>query len=284
VTRRLYTTSQDASTPEHGSILPSRAYLKDNLGPTPPSLPPPKWKLCFVIYLGVIMNIFLWSYSGVPLVMATAGLPIGFNLFVSLAISVPILSYAFFPLVMSIPLVSRWLRAPRPERMSAIQKLLDQGLPMFAPKLTPGPSKETVAHFKKLECRLEATRRIQHQISSDLERLRTQLNLERGSHSTSPTIVRSPQDTVRNKVTEGIQRRSIAASDSMKRSKSTPSLANLSLGSDPLPRPNGANGDEEIKEGDHGPITVAVAHWVKWEHILDFDLWTEEITSAMATY
>lgn len=74
----------------------------------------------------------------------------------------------------------------------------------------------------------------------------------------------------------------------MKRSKSTPNLTTgLSLGSESLHQRQYGNDNDaelEIREGDHGPITVAVAHWVKWEHVLDFELWTEAITSAMATY
>jgi antibiotic biosynthesis monooxygenase (ABM) superfamily enzyme len=276
VTRRLDTTSHDpVVTPDMQSqSLPLRAYLKDRLGAAPPSPPPPsKWKLSVIIFLGVMMNIYLWSYSGVPLMMTAAGLPNGFNLFVSLVISVPILSYSIFPLVMSIPIVSRWLQAPRPEKMNSLQKLLNEGLLMFAPRGSPGPSKETVAHFKKMECRLEATRRVQHQLSNEIERMKSQMNISQGKRPSSDAGDELHEST-RHQVVEGIQR-SLSLRDTMVKSKSTSNLSGL--GNAPLH----LNRDD-IKERDHGPITVAVAHWVKWEHILDFELWTEEITSAMA--
>jgi antibiotic biosynthesis monooxygenase (ABM) superfamily enzyme len=289
VTHRLDTTSQDPALPERmqrqqSHSLPLRAYLNEPLGvaATSPSLPPSKWKLSVIIFLGVMMNIYLWSYSGLPVRMAAAGLPGGFNLFVSLAISVPILSYSVFPLVMSIPLVAHWLQSPRPEKMTSLQKLLDQGLQMFASKGTPGPSKETVAHFKKMECRLEATRRVQHQLSSEIERMKSQMHLSQGHQqrrgSSSSTLSKDAEElheSTRHQVAEGIER-SLALRGAMKKSKSTSHLQ--TLGNAPSPHFNG----DEIKEGNHGPITVAVAHWVKWEHILDFELWTEDITSAMA--
>lgn len=273
VTRRLDTTSQDQVVMQsHGH--PLRAYLKDPLGATSSSPPPSKWKLSVIIYLGVMMNIYLWSYTGIPVMMATAGLPKGFTLFVSLAISVPILSYSVFPLVMSIPIISRWLRAPRPEKMTSIQRLLNDGLMMFAQKGTPGTSKETIAHFKKMECRLEATRRVQHQLSNEIERMKSQMSFSLGEKSSMSKAGEDLHESTRHQVVRGIQR-SLSQRGTMVKSKSTSNIA--SLESAPL----NLNRDD-IKDGDHGPITVAVAHWVKWEHILDFELWTEEITSAMA--
>jgi antibiotic biosynthesis monooxygenase (ABM) superfamily enzyme len=282
VTRRLDTTSADqiGGSGSH----PSKAFLKDTLGTLPPPLPPPKWKLCIIIYVGVIINIYLWAYTGIPTVMATAGLPSGFNLFVSLAISVPILSYAFFPLVMSIPIVCRWLCAPRPPNMSSVQKLLDQGLLMFAAKMAPGPSKETVIHFKKLECRLEATRRLQHHLTSEIDSLKEQLRVVRGSgggvgvgvggEGSNSDLVKTVEmkDTVRNKVAEGIRSR---GSGVVIKSKPVPAFTDLESGLS-------SDQTEVVNVNDLGPLTVAVAHWVRWEHILDFELWSEDITVEMA--
>jgi antibiotic biosynthesis monooxygenase (ABM) superfamily enzyme len=285
VTRRLDTTSADQAS--GGGAGPSKAFLKDTLGAVPPPLPPPKWKLCIIIYIGVVANIYLWAYTGIPAVMAMAGMPLGFNLFVALGISVPILSFAFFPLVMSIPIVSRWLRAPRPPHMSSFHKLLDHGLLMFAAKMTPGPSKEVVIHFKKLECRLEATRRIQHHLTNEIDTLKEQLRLtgvrtvstEGGEGGGGHLSAVEVNDTVRNKITEGILSR---GNSSMKKSKSAPNFVDLESG--------GGGGDgggdsaqtEKIHENEHGPLTVAVAHWVRWEYILDFELWTEEMAAEMA--
>lgn len=104
----------------------SRIALQNNVIAPPAVLPPPKWKLSILIAFCVYVNVAATIISGQGDVMAAAKIPVGASTMFVLMQVVFVLTYAMLPLVMSIPIVTQWLRAPRTplDKMLPIQRVL----------------------------------------------------------------------------------------------------------------------------------------------------------------
>jgi len=274
---------------------PTRVSLHECMTDIPRPLPPPKWKLCIVIYIGVCLSSMGIVFSGLPDHMLSIGLPVGFVILVTLCLSVPMLSYSFFPLLFSVPFVDAWVRKPRsvpPDEMSPLHSLLDQGLMMFSSHLRPTVSREVSGVISKIEGRLTGLRRINHDLSCEIVSLRRRIrNLERCSGDNavveSYNEVQNMDHTYECGVQTGDTKDTGSAAGVVDvlhdriREKAQETLAGDSLGTESTAYPMSGSIDEE----DFGaPLTMAVTHWVKWEHHLDFEKWTAEMTDEMSRH
>ena len=102
----------------------------DSLKSAPKAMPPPKYKLFFVIWSCVFIANLANAFAGDKYAMMRAGIPFSAATFIELCHCMPVIIYALAPLIMSFQLVARWMKAKRcaPEDMSPLHRLLDQGL------------------------------------------------------------------------------------------------------------------------------------------------------------
>ena len=152
-----------------GSV--QRIELQDLCSIIPRPLPPPKWKLTILIYLGVLACVVNSSFGGSLAAMAAAGFPTGLIILIDVMQSVPVMVYALMPIVISMPVVNSWLRAPRcpPEQMSPLHSLLDQGLQIFAERKDAVPP-ALLQRVDRLEGRVNRLRRANYNLTIELEK------------------------------------------------------------------------------------------------------------------
>jgi antibiotic biosynthesis monooxygenase (ABM) superfamily enzyme len=283
----------------------SRIRLHDSLAFIPRPYPPAKWKLTIIIFVGVCIGNLLLSYSGFELLLITHQLPTGFRIFVALCITVPILSYCFFPMVMRFKPVAMWLRNPRGnvQDMSPIQALLVQGLLMFASNMTPVLPRDLAANIDQIEGKLMGLRRTNFVLSTEVKMLRHRLNLlerERGrSRAGSGSI--SPAPSLDEGYSEwgdakelleeldgggegasgsGHVQEDVVGSKILKRygDHDPDHLATDSSDGGGLAASYGHD-----KPSSHGmPLTMAVTNWVKWECVPEFEVWSKRMAKEMS--
>jgi hypothetical protein len=192
--------------------------------------------------------------------MAANKIPKGVIIFLSLIHVVSVLGYAGFPVVMSIPVIDRWLKRPRQDvsSMSPLHALLDQGLKMFSIKMAP-PSvpKELLTRISRLEARVDTLRSLNHNLSTEL----TYLSEKMGESRKDITS------------TEELELRSISESE-IKTMKSNPGGLLKAISKHFSQK----NLDSSAESGH---LTLVVRHFVKWECALDFENWTNEIEAEM---
>lgn len=241
---------------ENGGMeaIKTKFHLQDAMQFLPRPQPPPKWKLFIIIYVNVIFCILIEQIGGSTAKMIASGVPIGLAIFFAQFHSVPFMSYVTMPLCLSIPWVSYWLRLPRPrvEDLHPVLAVLEQGLQMFALQPT---DVQLQARVRKLEERLDRLRSINndlnHRVESLSERTTSIPHLQRAK---SQAIVR--HDAVDKALTA--------------RKDSPPSST----------KSDGINPSQPLFTSS-GPLTMVVRHYIKWEHVLDFNIWCDRIDEEM---
>ena len=160
--------------------------------------PPPKWKLCLIIWLGVYLAVLLGNFSGLGEKMLANRFPLYMVILLSLLHSVTVLSFTFFPLFMSIPPIAKWLKAPRPlpEDLGNLMWFLDQGFDLFSEELTTDIG-ELLCRVQKLEGRLDKLKLINFDLSEEVLALkakkisgfRAEHDIEEGPENPPPKTI-----------------------------------------------------------------------------------------------
>jgi antibiotic biosynthesis monooxygenase (ABM) superfamily enzyme len=235
----------------HHSRVSNRIHLQNSLMKIPKPLPPPKWKLTIILIVSIYALVVAFIFSGQFDIYLEAGLPKSFIYFFFVTQLVIVNVYALAPLVMEIPFVDKWLRyqRPNPETMNPFLAALDQGLKIFAVKVSPPPHPELVRRIDALERKLDRLREVEYNLKLSLQK----------SHSLSPHSdfehedPRSPVHALRS------IEASLEKFTSRKRSNSEMKLSNR----------------------HKHKITMAVRHYVKWEYLLEFEDWINHMEAEM---
>jgi antibiotic biosynthesis monooxygenase (ABM) superfamily enzyme len=239
----------------------NRIALQNSALKIPTARPPPKWKLTLVVVCTVYVVVAAFVYSGQGDVMLTAGLPRGLIALVFVIQVVTLNVYALAPCVMEIPLVDRWLKAKRPpaDSMHPIQAVLDQGLKMFALKIQPPPPAEILSRLDKIEAKLEKLRDFNFSLKEHVR------PLTETRDDSSLSIIDHIDLTLSQLEGQRTRLRKMSIGNSF----DDQYVSHVSLpGSSP-------------PVADHKRITMAVRHYVKWECIPDFEVFSSEIEKEM---
>lgn len=125
--REIGVTFLDRSSTQH-------AVAKVDLSSAWSNGPPPKWKISIIIEAWVFVAVSFHAYAGTSAAVAeTLGGTAGFTLLISLALVVPLLSYAALPLTLSVASIKRWANR-RAENPSDAVAVLEDGLLLFTPE------------------------------------------------------------------------------------------------------------------------------------------------------
>jgi antibiotic biosynthesis monooxygenase (ABM) superfamily enzyme len=233
-----------------------RITLHNCLNRVPKALPPPKWKLAVLITGAVYSTLLVINVSGSVDVMLSADMPLGLVLFLSICHSVVMLVYAGLPLLMSIPFINKWLRSKRrcePSQMHPLLAMLDQGLQVFSIKLQPREVPQSILDkISKLEVRVDK-----------LLSMNTSLQAE--VHSLHPPAEHSDAAGTDTDTEPGIDETQITHV---------------------VPMANFIESYHEARSKNNSsdlsaPLTMAVRHYVKWEHQINFENWTKDMDTEM---
>ena len=236
--------------------LTNRITLQNSLVKIPKPIPPPKWKLTLTLIISIYVIVVSYVYSGQFEVLHKHQFPKSFIYFIFVSQLVIINVYALAPLIMELPFVDAWLRMKRadPATMHPIHAVLDQGLKMFAVKISPPPHPDIIRRFDILERKIEKLREVEHNIKVALQNSPYDLESIQTNEEESEPLIKSltnlePSLTRAKQITE--RRRS---------------------------------NSDIFATKDHPPkhkITMAVRHYVKWERVLEFEDWTNEMETEM---
>jgi antibiotic biosynthesis monooxygenase (ABM) superfamily enzyme len=206
---------------------------------------PPKWKLTLVVMMTIYVIVVAYVYSGQATAMLMAGLPKGFVVFIYVCELVLINVFALSRIVTEIPWIDMWLRMPRAdvENMHQIHAVLDQGLMIFALKVAQPISPEMLQWMDKIEGKVTSLRRVEHELREQIARL------------------------------ENIHTQGDADFNAVKGR----GLSEINSALDHYADKSGfAYQGEQPKR-----ISMAVRHFVKWEYVLEFESWTDDIENEM---
>jgi antibiotic biosynthesis monooxygenase (ABM) superfamily enzyme len=234
----------------------SRITLQNSLVKIPKPMPPPKWKLTIVLIVSIYVLVVSYVSSGQSEVLFQAGLPRSFIYFIFVAQLVIVNVYALAPLVMEIPFVDAWLRMRRsdPESMHPIHAVLDQGLKMFAVKISPPPHPDLLRRLDTLERKIEKLREVEHNLKLSIQ--------SSNSPELQPLIANAQEfhiSSIRN-IESSVEH--IKRTEYRRRSNSDIMI--------PSNTPN------------KHKISMAVRHYVKWECVLEFEDWTNKMEAEMS--
>ena len=238
----------------------TRISLHTSIQKVPTALPPPKWKLALIITGAVYVALVVGGLSGSVDAMLAADMPLGLVLFVSICHSVAMLSYAGLPLVMSIPVVNKWLRLKRrckPAEMHPLHLMLDQGLEIFSIKTKPREvPPEVLDKISKLEARVDKL-------------LGMNTNLQARVNSLAP-----PADSI-----------DAAAQDEAENNEALIMDLHINNVVKTMESHNALQReqrqDKEQSNPREGPLTMACKHYVKWEYQQDFEDWSKDMDAEM---
>ena len=244
---------------------PNRISLHDGMQLVPKPRPPPKWKLfllalsgAYITNLGTIFNSFAPR-------MLTKGFPIGLVIFLDLALVVTFLTFVYFPVVQSLPIIDKWMRrGGQVGEMSPCVSVLDQGLQMFA-----APMHGTIVDSLKVRV---------DKLEQHVDALRNAIFSPSGGETTSSPSSVSRTSAPPNQLGQ-------AWVDPLVQQLKARQAASQNAGTDE---------ESYVLVEDGGPteqrassdqlLTLSVAHWVKWEHVANFRKWTEKMTREMARH
>lgn len=233
----------------------------------PTALPPPKWKLAVIITGAVYSALLIVGLSGTFEALLAADIPLGLALFLSICHTVIFLSYAGLPLIMSIPVVDTWLRRKRrckPSQMHPLHAVLDQGLQIFSLRQrAPGVPSDVLRTIDKLEERVDKLLGM----NKDLQTQMAALIPPSGNHSEGGAGAydgsKSKQEQ-EQEYSKGFLD-DIYVNDVVKM-----------VGSIEESQSSGVS-----TSGRASPLTMAVRHYVKWEHQMDFEKWSVDMDAEM---
>jgi antibiotic biosynthesis monooxygenase (ABM) superfamily enzyme len=254
-----YGGQEDEGNSTNHPIASNRINLQNSLVKIPKPLPPPKWKLTLILILSISIVVVSYVFSGQSDVYVAHHLPLPFIYFIFVCQLVIINVYALAPLVMEIPWLDKWLRAPRPdpETMHPLHATLDQGFKIFAVKMSPPPHPDLVHRLDSLERKIEKLREVEYNLKIALQHSHPSVfpsspssSLEDGPFSSSSS---SPIHSIRSVET------TLARVLNRRRS----------------------NSDLKVMNRHKHKITMAVRHYVKWECVLEFQDWSKKMEAEM---
>ena len=137
-------------------------------------LPPPKWKLFFIIDVGALAAVIATAYARESGKMLSHGFPRASITFFTLCHVVFVIAYVVSPILLSVSFISNWLkRRSRLEDMYPFHRLLDQGLEIFTAPMKEGPPKELLQRLERLEGEVNKLRRVNYELSKELKRVKS---------------------------------------------------------------------------------------------------------------
>lgn len=211
----------------------------------PKPRPPPKWKLTLLLILSIYIIVVVYICSGQSAAMLEAGLPKGFTVFVFVTQLVLINVFAWSRIVTEIKWIDKWLRMERSdiEHMNPVHAALDQGLMIFASKSAQAIHPELAQWMVKMEGKMTKLRKVEFELKEAIEKLEE----TRGKHQ-HHVITDSPHVSKIDNAFSNIEGKSVFAYQNSE-----------------LPK----------------RISMAVRHFVKWEFVNEFEVWTDEIEKEM---
>jgi antibiotic biosynthesis monooxygenase (ABM) superfamily enzyme len=235
----------------HHSRVSNRIHLQNSLMKIPKPLPPPKWKLTLILIVSIYALVVAFIFSGQFDIYLEAGLPKSFIYFFFVTQLVTLNVYALAPLVMELPFVDKWLRAERPNlaTMNPLLAALDQGLKIFAVKVSPPPHPELVRRIDALERKLDRLREVEYNLKQALQK----------SHSPSPNTF-SPNFDEESPVH---------------------ALRSIEASVEKITTRRRSNSEMKLSNRHKHKITMAVRHYVKWEYLLEFEDWINQMEAEM---
>lgn len=219
-------------------------------------LPPPKWKMILVIYVTLMTALLVLEYSGLAVIMLEAGIPSFLVTFINLIHSVFILSYSITSIFMSIPLVDKWVKAPRDiATMWPIFRIIDSGFQIFSVDSGSSLFEDAKAKINKVEEKLDSLRKVNFELRQEIKQIRNRLSLLEPNlnviYETEENTPLVKQDSVR---------------DLFSRRNSEKTL-----------------GSPKVVQDD-ASVTVAVVNVIKWEYRLEYESWAQEMNEAMSQF
>lgn len=284
--------------------------------------PPPKWKLFLIIWIGVYLAVLLSNFSGIGRIMNENGFPLYMILLISLIHSVTVLSFTLFPLVMSVPAVGRWLKAPRPEpeNMNDILWFLDLGLDLFSQEVVADIG-DILQRLQTLEGRLDKLKRINYDMSVELVKLNNKHSHYDATNSTEERMEegdmhslmnsKSDNDVKSDVVMESVHKLKeprASKSNRTRHERDAPFLSKLKEASFSLSSKfsrkylnnqlyispnevaditikNTAGGSLSLGSGqENHPLTMSVLNRVKWECTIAYEQWIKNMVEEMARF
>lgn len=279
----------------NGDRASSHRILEQNAAikvPKPRS--PAKWKLTLILIVSIYMIVACYIYSGQSAVFLAAGLPKSFITLIYVWELVTINVYALSRIVMDIPLISKWIRLPRPpaDQMSPIQRVLDQGLEIFADKSSAPLPPDLTQWMDKMEGKVSALRKKEHEMKMIIQSVCETVTSMKECLATLP--VTSPLHPTTTHATKASSHKQTTILNdkllkmedlvSIYRTQSPP-VAGASRSPDPSEcNLDGVGNGMSISSPTNVPpsrICMAVRHYVKWEYVLEFEAWTDEMEVEM---
>ena len=272
---------------------PARISLQNSAIEIPKPLPPPKWKLTIILIVCVYIMVVVTILSKQGVVLAKQGLPVGLITFIGVGQIVLVLVYTLLPLVMGIPVIAKWLRQTRPpvSSMHPLVRTLDQGFAMFALKMEPKVPSEILRRIDKLESNIERLRASNHKLFTELGQYK---NHHYGD--TAQILLQSPSSQHQEDLEKGSHTEEEEEKLSLVDNKYDNSSENNYPPQDHYAKDGAEENEEDVNyvekallhhpgTASQGPteraITMAVKHYVKWECVPEFELWTDKIAAEM---
>ena len=252
-------------------------------------MPPPKWKLVIIIFTAVYCSLLVKNEGSLSVALQKANQPPGFNILVGIVVVVLTNSYATLPLMMASPWVNKWLRARRGmlvTDMHPLHSLLDQGLLIFAAETQEGQvPPELLQRLSKLEAKCDKLRETYHILRRKVSSQRQELDQRSSGGTVSPA--RTPSPGVQWGTTPDpavVDKDAYGAGDEADADAGAGADHPSLQGQDTVPSAEIRKAIVELNlpleaKSQSTPITMAVKHFVKWESVLDFEKWTDEIVS-----
>lgn len=133
--------------------MPTRVELHDAMKVAPMAMPPPKFKLFFIIWMCVYFSNIINTFAGGKKQLMNYGFSFGAATFIELCHMMPVIIYALAPYLMSLYIIERWIKSPRSlvDDMSPIYRVFDQGLEIFAAPPKEKPPPEIMNRLDRLE-------------------------------------------------------------------------------------------------------------------------------------
>lgn len=262
----------DASPTDALALITSQQISRQNgIKAVPRALPPPKWKLCLIITTAVYSILLLVAFAGTVPAMLATGMPLGLVLFISVGETVTLLSFAGLPLLMSIPCIDAWLRMKRrcePSQMHPLHAVLDQGLQVFAVKLKPREvPREVLDKIFKLEGRVDKLLEMNTKLQGEVISLQQHVTTIASGTTAVTDDAPCKEEESEQFSTELIEAVQVHNVDKLAGIISSHHEA-----------------ESRIKTDRLAPLTLACKHYVKWEHQIDFERWTQEMDAEMRKY
>eukprot|EP00927_Polykrikos_kofoidii_P014383 TRINITY_DN1629_c0_g3_i1.p1 TRINITY_DN1629_c0_g3~~TRINITY_DN1629_c0_g3_i1.p1 ORF type:complete len:601 (+),score=71.09 TRINITY_DN1629_c0_g3_i1:41-1843(+) len=130
--KTLEVQNREVSEQKADDVIRINHRLGENLRKPMSARPAPKWKLAIVVYCVVAISVFCIDQAGLNRGLGLVIESFCLKIAITIAVLVPVLTYAVLPLTTAI--LRRWLLAPRPRYTNHVLRVLDEGLDLFLPR------------------------------------------------------------------------------------------------------------------------------------------------------